>query len=170
MEPAQTNTRKSGAYVGATLLIVIGAVALFANLVGSTYVYESIPLAIGLAFGVAYMFTRHYGFLVPAGILTGVGSGVLTSSLLNATDNGTYIVVAIGLGFLGIYAVDVLVSGTAIRWWPLIPGGLMLLVGTGMASQSEGLVRQLQVWAPALLIALGVLILLTRAREKPPVK
>ena len=166
MQNAQIRPRKSGTYVGATLLIGIGALALLANLVGGTYVYESIPLAMGVAFAIAYIATRHYGFLVPAGILSGVGAGVLASSLLNPNDNGTYIVLAIGLGFLAIFAVDVLVSGSSLRWWPLIPGGLMLVVGMGMAGQSEGFVRQLQVWAPALLIVLGLLILLTRMRER----
>lgn len=166
MQNAQTSPRNSGTYVGAALLIGIGAVALLANLVGSTYVYEAIPIAMGVAFAIAYVATRHYGFLVPAGILSGVGSGFLASSLLNAADNGTYVVVAIGLGFLAIYAVDVLVTATAVRWWPLIPGGLLLVVGMGMAGEGEGFVRQLQVWAPALLIVLGLLILLTRMRER----
>lgn len=164
MENTQTNPRNSGAFIGAMLLILVGAIALFANLVGGAYVYESIPLAIGMAFAVAFILTRQYGFLVPAGILTGVGTGLLASSLLNANGNGAYLVLAIGLGFLAIYAVDVLVNSTAIRWWPLIPGGLMLVVGTGIASESQGPVRQLQVWAPSVLIALGLLILVTRAR------
>ena len=166
MENAQPNPRQSGAYVGGAVLIVIGAVALLATLLDSSHVYEAIPLAIGVAFAFAYAVTRKYGFLVPAGILSGVGAGILASSLLNAADDGTYIVLAIGFGFLAIFALDVLVSGTAVRWWPLIPGGLMVVVGTGMAGANEGLLRQVQVWAPALLIVLGLLILLTRVRER----
>ena len=54
MEIRNDRSRNSGAYVGATLLIVIGLCALVANLWGSKYVYESIPLAIGVAFLVAY--------------------------------------------------------------------------------------------------------------------
>jgi hypothetical protein len=158
--------RNSGAYVGAAILIVIGLIALVANLGGSSYVYQSIPLVIGVAFLLAYSLTRQYGFLVPGGILTGVGAGVLTSSLSDPAAGGAYVVLAIGLGFLLIFAVDVLVSRATSRWWPVIPGGLMLLIGTGIASDSEGVTRQLQVWSPVLLIALGVLILLARVRER----
>lgn len=166
MDHTQDKGHNAGAYVGATLLILIGAFALLANLLGATYFYESIPLAIGIAFAVAYVFTRQYGFLVPAGILSGVGAGVLASAAVNPSDGGPYVVLALGLGFLSIFAVDVAVSGTALRWWPLIPGGLMLLVGTGMAGQSQGFIHQAQVWAPVVLIALGVLILVVRAGDR----
>lgn len=164
MDSTQRDPRNPGAYIGATLLILIGVFALLANLAGGAYVYESIPLAMGVAFAVGYILTRHYGFLVPAGILTGVGAGVLASTSVGGADAGAYVVISIGLGFLAIYAFDVLVTGTAIRWWPLIPGGLMLLIGAGMAN-TAGFVHQLQIWAPALLIALGVLILISRARQ-----
>lgn len=165
MESTRRTDHNPGAFIGATVLILIGVLALLANLVGSNYVYESIPLGMGLAFLVAYALTRQYGFLVPAGILSGLGAGVLTSSLFNGGDGGPYVVISLGLGFLVIYALDVLVTGKALRWWPLIPGGLMLLIGSGIASENAGAARQLQVWAPVLLIALGVLILVTRLRE-----
>ncbi|HET7421675.1 MAG TPA: hypothetical protein VFL27_14950 [Candidatus Dormibacteraeota bacterium] len=162
------DTRKdhnSGAYVGATLLIVIGLAALVANLGGSTFVYESIPLGFGIAFLVAYALTRQYGFLVPGGILSGLGGGLLTSSLLNAADGGPYIVSGLGLGFLLIFAVDILVSGKALRWWPVIPGGILLLVGTEIASGSDSFLRTFQIAAPIALIVIGVALLVTRARR-----
>ena len=127
-------TRNSGDYIGATLLIVIGICALVANLWGKKYVEESIPLAIGVAFLVAYGLTRRYGYLVPGGILSGVGAGVLTSSLLNASDGGPYTVIGGGLGFLLIFCVDTLVSRGTMRWWPVIPGGLMVLTSLGGGS------------------------------------
>lgn len=166
MENTPGRAHNSGAYIGATLLILIGVVALLGNLIGASYVYESIPLVLGLAFLAAYILTRHYGYLVPAGILSGVGVGVLAATGASSSDAGTYVVLAMGLGFLSVYALDVLVSGSAIRWWPLIPGGLMLVIGTGMSTKGQGfIVHEVQIWAPAALIALGILILVTRARE-----
>jgi len=165
MEIRNDRSRNSGAYVAATLLIVIGLCALVANLWGSKYVYESIPLAIGVAFLVAYGLTRQYGFLVPGGILSGVGAGLLASSLINASDGGPYVVIGGGIGFLLIFCVDMLVTRNTMRWWPVIPGGLMVLVGAGTAGESQGLIRQFEVWSPILLIALGVLILVARLRQ-----
>jgi uncharacterized membrane protein len=165
MEIRNDRNRNSGAYVGATLLIVLGLSALVANLWGSKYGYESIPLAIGVAFLVAYALTHQYGFLVPGGILSGVGAGLLASSLINASDAGPYVVIGGGVGFLLIFCIDMLVSRAAMRWWPVIPGGLMVLIGTGTAGENQDVLRQFEVWSPVVLIAIGVLILFARLRQ-----
>ncbi|HZQ49140.1 MAG TPA: hypothetical protein VFB69_02420 [Candidatus Dormibacteraeota bacterium] len=156
----------SGAYVGAALLIVIGGAALIGNLGGSQYVYESVPLALGVAFFIAYAATRQYGFLVPAGILTGVGAGVLAGSIWNAGDGGPYAAIGGGLGFILIYALDVLTSRSATRWWPVVPGALMVVIGSTEASNQDVIVRQLAIWSPALLIAIGVFMLVARMRRR----
>lgn len=164
----QTNRdRNSGAYVGAALLIVFGLAALAANLGGSQLVWEAIPFGIGMAFLVAYVLTRQYGFLVPGGILAGVGGGVLASSILNVKDAGPYAVIGMALGFLAIYLVDIVATGSAARWWPAIPGGIMLLVGVDIASGNDAFVRTLQLGVPLALIAVGVLILVTRIGRAP---
>ena len=154
-----------GAYIVATLLIVIGLFALVANVTGTGITALSIPLAIGLAFLVAYGLTRNYGLLVPAGVLTGFGGGALAGSVLNVADSGALVVIGGGLGFLFIYLVDMLVSGSSTRWWPLIPGGILTLVGAGIAQQAEAL-RQLALWWPVLLVVLGALILVERLRPQ----
>lgn len=161
-KPAQN----SGAFVGAALLIVIGGAALIANLGGNDYVYMSIPLALGVAFFIAYAVTRQYGFLVPAGILTGVGAGLLGATIANAGDAGPYAAIGGGLGFILIYAIDVAISRTAARWWPVVPGALMVVAGTTTAVNDQLVVRQLQIWAPAVLIALGLFILVAMARRR----
>ena len=156
----------SGAYIGAAILILIGVTALVANLGGSKYVYEAIPLALGVAFAIAYATTRQYGFLVPAGILSGVGAGLVLSSLLGTNDAGTLVLIGGGLGFLAIFAVDMLVPNVSVRWWPLIPGGLMLVVGASTANASEEVIRQLQIWSPLFLVGIGVVLLLTQVRRR----
>jgi hypothetical protein len=161
-KPAQS----SGVYVGAALLIVIGGAALIANLGGSQYVYQSIPLALGVAFFIAYAATRQYGFLVPAGILTGVGAGVLAATIGNVGDAGPYATIGGGLGFILIYALDALTSRTATRWWPVVPGALMVVIGSTEASNQDLFVRQLAIWSPAILIAIGALILFSRMRQR----
>ncbi len=165
MDNTVNRNRNSGAYLGAAILIVIGVAALIGNLGGGKYVGESIVLAVGLAFLTAYAMTRLYGYLVPGGILTGFGAGVLVASLMSAGDAGPYAVIGGSLGFLLIFAVDVIVAHQTIRWWPVVPGGIMLLVGTSALSDNLGWTRLYDIWGPVLLIALGVLILVTRARQ-----
>lgn len=162
--PRVPNSR--GAYVGAAILIVIGVIALIANLTETAFAAAAIPLAIATTFLVAYAATRQYGFLVPAGVIGGFGAGALIESVLNLTDGGAYIVLLGGAGFLFIYVVDVLVTRSPARWWPLIPGGILALAGTGIASQSEGLLRQIGIWSPALLIVIGLLLLFMRPRSE----
>jgi len=55
-----------------------------------------------------------------------------------------------------------------MRWWPVIPGGLMVLIGAGSAGENQGFVRQLEIWSPLLLVAVGVLILIARRRQPNP--
>ncbi len=162
--PALGGHGSSGAYVGAAILIVIGSLALIGNLYGSQYTDQAIPLGIGLAFLVAYALTRKYGFLVPGAILTGIGGGLFTASLAGTADNGPYVVLGGGFGFLLIFAIDAIVAGSANRWWPIIPGGAMILSGSAMATQNEGLLRQFGAWSPLLLVLLGLWILIARAR------
>ncbi len=165
MDTIPNQKRRSRSYLGPVLLIVIGIGALVSNFGGDVFAGGFVPFAVGVAFLVAYAATRRYGFLVPGGILTGVGAAILAASQMSATDTGAYAAIGGGIGFLMIYALDVVVSGTAARWWPVIPGGLMVVAGTGMASGNQELVRQLGLWSPALLIVLGLVILVARFRQ-----
>jgi hypothetical protein len=166
MEIQKDNRRNSGAYVGATILIVIGLFALIGNLGGNQYFGESIPLGIGVAFLAAYALTRRFGFLVPGGILTGVGTGLLLSTLAGSSDGGPFTVIGGGVGFLLIFCIDMLVTHQTTRWWPVIPGSLMVVIGAGTTTGNEEVWRQVQVWSPVMLIVLGILLLLTRIRQQ----
>src|SRR5207253_9929299 len=67
--------RNDGAWVGGLILIVIGLVFLAGQLVTNASHY--VVLGVGLTFLVAFFATRNYGFLVPAGIVSGVGVGLV---------------------------------------------------------------------------------------------
>jgi hypothetical protein len=165
MDTNPRRTSNSGTFVGAALLILVGLLALMANLGGPRLGEEVIPFAIGIAFMVGYAFTRRYGYLVPGGILTGVGGGIWIASLLGLSDKGPLTVVGGGLGFLLIYALDVARSGLAARWWPIVPGALMVLIGAATATQNQGWVQQIGTWSPVLLIVLGIWIIVARGRQ-----
>ncbi len=165
VQPRQT-PRASGSYAAALILIVIGVAALVSNLSGSDLGFRVVLIAIGLAFFGTYAVTRKYGFLVPGGILTGLGAGVLVESYAGPGTNGIYAALGLAIGFFLIYAVDAVVARGSARWWPLIPGGVMLLaVGAG-ATDQQGFIKQVALWSPAILIVIGVWLLLVRGRTR----
>jgi len=164
-QPTQTPRAANTSHLGAFLLIAIGALMLVANLAGGGNLAGGLVLlAIGAAFAMAYVLSRKYGFLVPAGILTGLGGGVLIGQVANASENdlGIYATLGLGIGFLLIYAVDAIVTGSFIRFWPVIPGGIMFLVGGGLATNNEGFLKTIGTWSPALLVLIGVWLLFVR--------
>ncbi len=120
---------------------------------------DVIVLVIGLVFAIAYAGTRRYGLLIPAGILTGLGAGIL---LEDFGVMGEPVVLGLGLGFLAIYGGDLLTSGARApgRWWPLIPGAILTVIaGAESTFGAEG-ARVIQQGWPILLIAVGAWLLL----------
>lgn len=140
------------------LLILLGGLLLAVTRTGLGG--EVVPAAIGVAFLIAWAATRQYGLLVPGGILTGLGIGIL------AQEQSGYdglVVLGLGLGFLLILLGD----PGAGRWWPLIPGGILTVIGFVALADQGGWVGDVARWWPALLIVAGVWFLL-RPRSEPP--
>lgn len=136
-------------------LIGIGAVLLVGALtdVGG----EMVPGLIGLGFLAAYVRTRAYGFLVPGGILTGLGVGLVLEGQGVA---GEVVPLGLGLGFLAVAVMGRLAGEDWPGWWwPLIPGGVLTAVGTiGLAERWE--VGRYVV--PGVLIVIGASLLFRR--------
>ncbi len=139
------------------ILIVVGVTLFAIQLLH--FDADVIVLVIGLVFAIAYAGTRRYGLLVPAGILTGLGAGIL---LEDFGVMGEPVVLGLGLGFLAIYGGDLLTSGARApgRWWPLIPGAILTVIaGAESTFGAEG-ARVIQQGWPILLIAVGAWLLL----------
>jgi hypothetical protein len=170
VQPVQPNRtpRVSTPHIGAFLLIAIGMLMLIGNIAGGNIAGGLVVLAIGIAFGAAYVMSRKYGFLVPAGILTGLGAGILIGQWAGATDSdmGIYAVLGLGTGFLLIYAVDAFVTSKMLRFWPVIPAGIFYLAAGGLATSNEGFLKVLGLWSPLILVAIGVLLLFVRGRNQ----
>ncbi len=138
------------------ILIVIGA-----TLFAIQWLHldaDIIVLVIGLVFAGAYAATRRYGLLIPAGILTGLGAGILLEDFGVTREP---VVLGLGLGFLAIYGVDLATSRSPqrARWWPLIPGAILIAVaGAGGAFGDEGGRTIQQAW-PVILIVIGAWLL-----------
>lgn len=149
--------RDMNGWLPGVILIVVGVTLFAVQLLHLDA--DVIVLVIGLVFGTAYAGIRRYGLLIPAGILTGLGTGIL---LEDFGVMGEPVVLGLGLGFLAIYGVDLLTSGARGpgRWWPLIPGAILTVIaGAESTFGAEG-ARVIQQGWPILLIAVGAWLLL----------
>ena len=120
-------------------------------------------LFLGALFIVGHIYRQTYGFLVAGGIIAGVGLGQLGEELL---DVGSGIgSVGLGLGFISIYVIDRF-NRQGAPWWPLIPGGI--LVVTGVADLGDPLADAIDYVWPAVLIIIGLALLfgLRRGRNE----
>lgn len=150
--------------VTGAILVTIGLALLATNwfALGDAFVIASIAAV----FVVAYGLTRRYGFLVPGMILAGaaVGTGLQDYGY---DPSGGLVAVAIGAGFLAIFLVDA-VARDASRWWPLIPGTILVLFG--LSEVTEGTTAQLieQLWPLALILAGAGILVGTARRSSAP--
>jgi hypothetical protein len=149
--------------VAGVVLIVLGALFLVAQWMGVGG--EGVVALIGLAFLTAYFLTRHYGFLVPGGVMTGLGIGIIYEQRLQAA--GAPVLLGLGLGFIAVFLIGRRRGRWAADWWPLIPGGILAAIGLLLAAGQTGLLGMMGRWWPLLPIALGIW-LLTRRAERPP--
>ena len=154
-----------GSIVGGVILIMLGVAFLAMQVLGDS-AGALVPLGIGVAFLVSHFAYRSYGFLVPGGILVGLGSGLLVEQLTDVP--GEPVVLGMGLGFLLIFVVDRTLTHAGPpegSWWPLIPGGILTLVGAGtlVPGLSEAVLRY--GWPVAFIVG-GLLIVWRGIRNR----
>ena len=90
-----------------------------------------IMLALGAAMLGWGMATRSAGALIPGGIVTGIGLGIIligTTALDNNERSGGLFLMVMALGFLSITLTTLLFTKET-HWWALIPGGIIFAVG-----------------------------------------
>lgn len=120
------------------------------------------PALVGAALLGAFAVTRGYGYLVPGGLLTGLGIGLLVETMQGP---GGAIAIGLGAGFLFVSVLDHLAAGgRSGRWWPLVPGALLLVIGAAQYAQSRGMLTAVERWWPALLVVAGLWMLYRRRR------
>jgi hypothetical protein len=152
----------------AVILIIVGLVGLASQVVEPPPALGGwVVLLIGLAFAGAFAYTQKYPFLVPAGILAGLGTGILLSENLAVTgeQSGGLVVLGLGVGFLSIWAVGALVRAAGNHLWPTVPGGILTVVGVALLIGGQA-VDLLDYWGVGA-VAVG-LVLLVRAWLQTP--
>ena len=148
-------------YVLAIILIVVGLGGLASQVFKpTTDIGGWIVLIIGVGLLGAFAYTRTYGLLVPGGIMTGLGTGIILSeSLTFATDEAASgaIVLGLGLGFLSIWVIGAIVGVAQHHFWPLIPGGILAVVG-GALLIGDDAVAVLDYWYVGIIV-IGLFVL-----------
>lgn len=115
---------------------------------------------VGVGFLVAYLATHRHGLLIPGGILVGLGGGLVVASQGGPEEA---VVLGLGLGFVSITVLDAMLGDGEAAWWPLIPGGILAVVG---GAQIAG-IRDIGIYlVPAALIVIGVLLLVRPSRHR----
>ncbi|HEX7172421.1 MAG TPA: hypothetical protein VF365_07435 [Candidatus Limnocylindria bacterium] len=147
-------------------LVLIGLGVLFGIVQLTGIGGEAVVAVIGGALLVAYAFTRHYGYLVPGGILTGLGLGIIWQAAV-LSDAGGAVLVGLGAGFLTIYLVDLFVRGNRALWWPIIPGGITLTIGLLLETGSGGTLAGAAPLWPIILVLIGGALLLRQLATGP---
>lgn len=148
---------RQGGLIAGIILIIIGIAVLLINfkLVEPGFML----VALGASFLVAFVFMRLIGFLIPGMILFWLGIAVTLnqSNILNPRLDGPVILTALGLAFMSIF----IFMGRRRHWWPLIPGGILLVLGVASLLALQNLlpftVGQLaNLILPAILIIIGL--------------
>jgi hypothetical protein len=167
--------KKENGWIGGLVLIAIGLLALFGQLLPEGITSNLglyIVSALGLIFIIWGIAARNDGLMIPGGILSGIGLGIILIEGVRwpaNVDEGGVFMLAFAAGWVLIVGLTAVFTPKT-HWWPLIPGGIMAVIGLavlfgGLFMTALELVGIL--W-PVALIILGLFILYQarRPREK----
>jgi hypothetical protein len=154
-------------WMAGVALIAIGVLVLVVQFADSEALGLLFLPGLGLIFLIWGMAVRSVGLLIPGGILGGIGLGVYLmagplSGLEGEAEGAVFF-----LSFAGGWVLITLLSGLVCReahWWPLIPGGIMALIGGALLAGGPALTALN--WAgkswPLIPIGFGLYLLLRR--------
>ena len=167
--PPERSPRDRGGLIAGLVIVGIGLFLLLAQVVPD--IGRWIPLLLGLVFLAVFIARREYGWLIAGCIVTGVGVGVVLASTLDDPWSGASVLFSIAGGFIAIWIISALLhlaekdqpygpgpEGAKAMWWPLIPGGILTLIGLVVLAE-EGVGEDILRWWPVLIIGVGLIIL-----------
>lgn len=114
------------------VLITIGVLTFIATIARTEIIGLLVLPALGMIFIAWGVVTKHFGFMIPGGILLGLGIGTLVQqefmTQASSDTRGAVVVLGLALGFLAILPLCWFVA-ERLELWTLIPGGVLLVVG-----------------------------------------
>lgn len=157
--------------IGGIALIVIGIFAFAAQFLRSENMAVVILGGLALIFAIWGIVVRNGGLLVPAGILSGVATGIwlVQSTMFQLAEEprGALMILSIAGGFAMITILWYLVL-QEFRVWPLIVAAILALVG--IAIWVGGTALQMLTWVgqawPLILVIIGASILWKAMQRK----
>jgi len=146
--------------VGGGVLILLGVIFLIGQ-----WLPEAIGMLIPLFIGLVLLFwgvlVRHPGPIIPGGIMTGIGIGVLLTEQFFPTANEAIFLFGFASGWVLITIMTALFTKET-HWWPLIVAAIMVVVAA--AATFGGFLLTLLSWAgnvwPLALILVGVYLII----------
>ena len=145
--------RDNAAVTLGAVLVAVGDV-LLAGRFSDVVAAGGPALWIGLGFLAWWAFSGNYGLLLPAGVLTGLGVGLMLDQV---GFYGNPAALGLGVGFLAIYALDALRGRRRSSWWPLVPGAVLIVVG--LLQNTAGWASLGDLGWPLVLIVVGIIII-----------
>ncbi|MDP8202714.1 MAG: hypothetical protein P9M11_11325 [Candidatus Tenebribacter burtonii] len=147
------NERKGQIIAGIILILVGLSISGLRLFIG--FHQNSFMLLLGGLFIAAYFYKDSYGLLIPGCLITGLGLSSLNYGFFRHSP--LLSILGLGFGFISIFVIDLLNKGKT-HWWPLIPGGILLL--TGLSFRPFSIWQIFHIGWPVILIALGLWIIL----------
>jgi hypothetical protein len=155
-------------WVAGAVLIIVGLVFLAGRLAPG--IEPFIPLGIGLLLLAVFLVSRSSAALVPGGIVSGVGAGILLSEAYPEPLGGALFLISLGVGFALVAFLAVLMAIPERHTWALIPGGILIAIGalTSVGERGREIFDLIGTWWPVALVALGIWILIGSMRRPRP--
>lgn len=161
------STTKRNRLVAGIALIAIGAVVFLAQITNNAELSWLVVPALALIFLAWGLFSREFGLLIPGGILAGIAGGIYLvlgplSDVEGEAVGGAFLLAfAAGWGLISLLSFF---THEGFHWWPLIPGGILALIGLALLSGGMGLqfLKVIGYAWPLILVGVGVYLLLRR--------
>lgn len=157
-----TPEKKKNSLAAGIILVAIGFGLLLFQLFN---IPQFFPLILGVIFLSAGIITRKAGFIIPGGIITGVGLGTLSTMNswffpMNSEESGGLFLLLFSLGWFSITLLTGLFTNDR-QTWPLIPGGIMAAIGTLvlMGETGKRILELAGTYWPLILVIIGLSIL-----------
>jgi len=144
---------RKGQIIAGIILILVGiSISGLRQLIG--FHENSFMLLLGSLFIAAYFYKDNYGLLIPGCIIFGVGLSSTHFGFVRSYSQ--FNTLGLGVGFIGIFVIDLINKGKT-HWWPLIPGGILTIIG--LSSSPFNLWKFFNLGWPVILIILGLWII-----------
>ena len=163
--PARHGTM-SGAWIGGLVLVALGVFLLIGRWIPDAGQYA--VLAIGLVLLIVFFATDEYGFLVPGGIVSGIGAGIPLSVAYAGQLGGGLFLLSMGGGFLLVWVLALLFRLPERHPWPLVPGVVLGTIGAALAAgeRGQGVADAVATGWPVILVLAGLVLLAGSFRRR----